>query len=53
MSFVSNLFFGHRRPRQSDKAAFFNSLDENSDGVLAEDEIREASGAHYCWFSTA
>lgn len=30
-----------RRPRQSEAATFFNSLDENSDGVLAKEEIRE------------
>eukprot|EP00752_Nemacystus_decipiens_P015601 g13924.t1 len=36
--------FGGRRPRQSEAATFFNSLDENSDGVLAENEIREFVG---------
>lgn len=34
-------FTRHRRPRESEAATFFNSLDENADGVLAEDEIRE------------
>ncbi|CAN0327251.1 unnamed protein product, partial [Ectocarpus fasciculatus] len=33
-----------RKPRQSEAATFFNSLDENSDGVLAENEIREFVG---------
>lgn len=31
----------NRRSRQSEAATFFNSLDENADGVLAENEIRE------------
>ncbi|CAM9114184.1 unnamed protein product [Ectocarpus sp. 12 AP-2014] len=35
---------GVRKPRQSETATFFNSLDENSDGVLAENEIREFVG---------
>ncbi|CAM9601402.1 unnamed protein product, partial [Ectocarpus fasciculatus] len=35
---------GVRKPRQSEAATFFNSLDENSDGVLAENEIREFVG---------
>lgn len=37
----------YRRLRQWDTATFFNSLDENSDGVLAEDEIREVQ--HLGW----
>ncbi|CAN0033008.1 unnamed protein product [Pylaiella littoralis] len=36
--------FRGRRPRESEAATFFNSLDENADGVLAEDEIREFVG---------